>query len=222
MGITKSDFMRGMQCDKMLWLDKHKPEEKIIPEEVQLRLDAGNEFGDNAMGIFGEYTEVTAYKPDGSLDFKKMLENTKECIENGVSVICEGSFLWYGNYCAVDILKLTEKGYEMYEIKNSDSVKEQFIKDASFQYFILKKCGIKLSKVFIGYNSDGKVAFLDVTGACREYYTFISENIFRLNKVKFAKTEPCVHMGGQCDYPYVCWYKEYCMKERAKNGGDTE
>ena len=54
MGITKSDFMRGMQCDKMLWLDKHKPEEKIIPDEVQIRLDAGNEFGDNAMGIFGE------------------------------------------------------------------------------------------------------------------------------------------------------------------------
>ena len=222
MGITKSDFMRGMQCDKMLWLDKHKPEEKIIPEEVQLRLDAGNKFGDNAMGIFGEYTEVTAYKPDGSLDFKKMLENTKECIENGVSVICEGAFLWYGNYCAVDILKLTEKGYEMYEIKNSDSVKEQFIKDAAFQYFILKKCGIKLSKVFIGYNSDGKAAFSDVTGACREYYTLISENIFRLNKVKFAKTEPCVHMGGQCDFPYECWYKDYCKREQAENGGDSE
>ena len=25
MAITKTDFMRGMQCPKMLWLDKHKP-----------------------------------------------------------------------------------------------------------------------------------------------------------------------------------------------------
>ena len=26
MGISKTAFMRGMQCPKMLWLDKHKPE----------------------------------------------------------------------------------------------------------------------------------------------------------------------------------------------------
>lgn len=23
MGVTKTDFMRGMQCQRMLWLDKH-------------------------------------------------------------------------------------------------------------------------------------------------------------------------------------------------------
>ncbi|MBO5567637.1 MAG: hypothetical protein J6A79_01650 [Clostridia bacterium] len=49
MGITKTDFMRGMQCPKMLWLDKHKPKLKVIPPEVQRRLDAGNDFGDQAM-----------------------------------------------------------------------------------------------------------------------------------------------------------------------------
>lgn len=37
MGITKTDFMRGMQCRKMLWLDKHKPSLKVIPPEVQQR-----------------------------------------------------------------------------------------------------------------------------------------------------------------------------------------
>lgn len=212
MGITKSDFMRGMQCEKMLWLDKHHPEEKVIPKEVQLRLDKGNEFGDQAMGVFGEYVEVTAYKPDGSLDFKKMLENTRECVENGVKVICEGAFLWYGNYCAVDILKLTQNGYEMYEIKNSDSVKEQFVKDAAFQYYILKKCRIKIAKVYIGYNNNGQLAFSEITRGCREYYTLINENIFRLNSVKLAKEQPNIQMGEQCDYPYECWYKGYCNR----------
>ena len=213
MGVTKTDFMRGMQCEKMLWLDRHKPNEKIIPAEVQKRLDEGNEFGDRAMGCFGEYTEVTAYKPDGSLDFTKMIKNTKECIENGTRVICEGAFLWYGNYCAADILRLTEKGYELYEIKNSDSVKEQFIKDASFQYYIIKKCKIKISKVFVGYNNGGELAFFDITGECGKYYSVINDNIFRLNSVKFAKTEPCIEIGAQCDYPYECWYKDYCKRE---------
>ena len=40
MAITKTDFMRGMQCRKMLWLDKHKPGLRVIPPEVQERLDA--------------------------------------------------------------------------------------------------------------------------------------------------------------------------------------
>ena len=41
--------MRGMQCPKMLWLDKHRPDLKVIPPEIQAKLDAGNDFGDLAM-----------------------------------------------------------------------------------------------------------------------------------------------------------------------------
>lgn len=84
MGVTKTDFMRGMQCPRMLWLDKHHPELKVIPPEVQARLDAGNEFGDKAMGMFGPFVETTTYKADGKLDYNAMLQKTKECIEEKV------------------------------------------------------------------------------------------------------------------------------------------
>lgn len=30
MAITKTDFMRGMQCPRMLLLDKHHPEWKVL------------------------------------------------------------------------------------------------------------------------------------------------------------------------------------------------
>lgn len=214
MGITKTDFVRGLQCKKMLWLDRHRPEEKVIPPEVRARLDAGNEFGDSMMCIFGEYEEVTAFKPDGSLDFKRMLERTRECLEEGVRVICEGAFLWYGNYCAADILRLTEKGYEMYEVKNSDSLKEQFLTDAAFQYYILKKCCVKLSKAFIILNGGGTPSFNDVTAEVKSRYRLINDNIFRLNSVKFAKEEPEILQGEQCDHPYECWYKGYCSRRK--------
>ena len=71
MGITKTDFMRGMQCPKMLWLDKHKPKLKVIPPEVQEKLDAGNEFGDLAMGMFGPYEEMTVYRPGTHIPDKR-------------------------------------------------------------------------------------------------------------------------------------------------------
>lgn len=94
MGVTKTDFVRGLQCPKMLWLDSHKPEEKYIPAAVQRRLDLGNEFGDKAMAIFGDYVETTAYRPDGRMDYAAMLERTERCLLAGTPVICEaGVFL---------------------------------------------------------------------------------------------------------------------------------
>ena len=55
MGLSKTEFMRGMQCPKQLWLDTNKLELKIIPEQTQRRLDRGNEFGDKAMAMFGPF-----------------------------------------------------------------------------------------------------------------------------------------------------------------------
>lgn len=133
----------------MLWLDKHKKEERIIPPEIQDLLDKGNEFGDRAMGMFGEFVEITTYTEDGRLDYKTMLAKTTECLNNGTPVICEAAFSYYNNYCAVDILRRVEGGYELYEVKNSKEVSETFEKDLAFQRYILKKCGVKIIKAAV-------------------------------------------------------------------------
>ena len=64
--------MRGMQCPKMLWLDAHKPEKRIIPAATQKRLDRGTEFGEKAMGMFGPFVNVQEYLPN-----TKYLNNQK-------------------------------------------------------------------------------------------------------------------------------------------------
>lgn len=218
MGVTKTDFMRGMQCPKMLWLDKHKPEEKIIPQEVQARLDKGNEFGDSAMGMFGEYVEVSTYKPNGQWDYAQMIEKTKGCVSLGVNVICEASFSYYYNFCAVDILKKVENGYEMYEVKDSPEVVEQFVKDIGFQRWILEKCGINVVKcciVYHGEDEENPFVIKDVTQDAKSYSYEVDDNIWRLGRIKKQDDEPNVPMGEQCNCPYECWYMKYC--ERNKN-----
>lgn len=90
MAITKTDFMRGMQCRKMLWLDKHRPNLRVIPPEVQARLDAGNDFGDRAMSMFGPYEEMTVYLPGKQIpDKKAMIARPQEHLAKGTPVICE-------------------------------------------------------------------------------------------------------------------------------------
>ena len=155
MAITKTSFMRGMQCEKMLWLDKHKPNLQIIPPEVQERLDAGNDFGDEAMGMFGPYEEMSIYRPGTRIpDKKKMVEKTKEHLSLGTEVICEAAFMDYNNYCAVDILRKCERGYDIYEVKNAPEVHDQFIKDAAFQYYIVTRNKIRIGRIFIVIHGD--------------------------------------------------------------------
>ena len=102
MGLTKTDFMRGIQCPKMLWLDKHKPGLRVIPPEVRARLDAGNEFGDRAMGMFGPYEEMTVYLPGSTIpDKKKMAAKTALHLEMGTPVICEAAFSFQGLYALI-------------------------------------------------------------------------------------------------------------------------
>lgn len=42
-------------------------------------MKSGNEVGDLAMKLFGEYTEVTTFTADGKLDLDEMKRKTAEC-----------------------------------------------------------------------------------------------------------------------------------------------
>lgn len=212
MAISKTDFVRALQCPKMMWLDKHKPEEKIIPPEVRERLDEGNEFGDSAMGMFGEYVEVTAFKEDGRLDYSKMIADTARYIENGTRVICEAAFSYYGNYCAADILKREDDGsFSLYEVKNSPEVKEVFLQDVGFQRYIVKKCGVKLKRAYIVTN-DGGLKINDVTKESYKYEKLAYEKVFEFSKIKNLKDEFETPIGERCENPYRCWYYDYCRR----------
>ena len=81
--LTKTEFMNGMRCGKMVWLDNHHPELKKLSPEVKELFARGNEFGDKAMGMFGEYEEMSAYFEDGHIDCGTMIKRTKQAIRIG-------------------------------------------------------------------------------------------------------------------------------------------
>ena len=214
MGITKTDFMRGMQCPKMLWLDKHKPRLKVIPPEVMEKLRAGNDFGDRAMGMFGPYEEMTVYRPGTRVpDKAAMVQRTQEHLEAGTPVICEAAFSNYNNYCAADILRKTDAGYDLYEVKNAPEVQPQFVRDAAFQYYIIRRCRVKIGRVFLvlhGPDEENPFLPVEVTAQVKELYTWINEHIWELNRLQKQPEEPDTAPGEQCTTPYACWYWGYC------------
>ena len=215
--LTKTDFMNGMRCGKMVWLDKHHPELRKLSAEVQTLFDQGNAFGDKAMGMFGEYEEMTAYFEDGHIDCGTMIKRTKQAIKKGTRVICEAAFAEGGLYCAVDILKREdpsdtgEPTYSMYEVKNAPEVEPWFIMDASFQYHVASKT-IKISNVYIVTN--GKNNTFEMTKVTRLVEATQKGMPVFIDHVKAAiesSKEPTIHCGKDCEEPYRCPYWDYCQ-----------
>ena len=63
--LSKSKYCALWQCPKMLWLRKYKPELAEVDSHTLSIMETGNAVGDLAMGLFGDFTEVTVYTDGG-------------------------------------------------------------------------------------------------------------------------------------------------------------
>ena len=145
MVLSKSLYIRGLQCEKSLWLKKKKPEVLQAPDDgAQAVFDTGTSVGELACELFsgGERIEYTG-------DFGSQMAKTKELMEHGTKVIYEATFCFDGILVMVDILRICEDGLIINEAKSSTSVKDVYIDDASIQYYVISSLGYKVSAVNI-------------------------------------------------------------------------
>ena len=222
--FSKSKYCGLWQCPKIAWLRKYKPEEMTIDGSVLSRMEAGNIVGDLAMGLFGDFVEVTAYNGE-NIDLAKMIENTREEIEKGTPVICEASFDYNGLYCAVDILRKENGGWAIYEVKSSTHEdKLVYAADVAYQKFVLENCGINVTGTYLvclnnEYIFDGVLNIQELFKI-----TDISESVFfesatiktNLNVAEMilkSEEEPPIDLSTACNNPYRCSFWKYCAKE---------
>ena len=84
--LSKSKYCNAVQCPKTLWMQQNRPElfdDSVMDEAI---LEKGQEVGDLARGLFGEYTVVEFG------DYPDMLKQTQELLENGTENIAEAAF----------------------------------------------------------------------------------------------------------------------------------
>ena len=144
-GLSKSRYCRGIQCPKMLWMDKYMPDkaEDVLSESV---MATGNMVGDLARNYFGSYDLV-----EFDYDKDSMAEKTRRLMETGSDNIAEAAFYVDGLYCAVDILHKDGDGYDIVEVKSSTHVADIYLEDMAFQYYVLSRCCVNVKKVKIMY-----------------------------------------------------------------------
>lgn len=216
-GLSKSKYCKGIQCPKILWMDINKPEKAAdnLPKAV---IANGNKGGDCARGYFGEFSLV-----DYSCDKRAMCVQTKEFMQAGKDNIAEASFIYDGLYCAVDILHKNGDGWDIVEVKSSTKVKDIYIDDMAFQYYVLTNCGVNVKGVY-NMHINNTYAFheqLDIHGLfsvedhsdiCFSKYDEVEANVAEIRKYVDVADEPVKDIDMCCDDPYECAYKAYCWR----------
>lgn len=223
MNLSKSKYCLLWQCPKLLWLEKNHPELKEEDASREHRMEVGNEVGDLAMGLFGDFVETTTHKPDGGLDIPAMLEKTRQCVADGVENICEAAFSYNGLYCAVDILRKENGGYAIYEVKSSTHAAEIYGVDIAYQKYVLEHCGISVTGTYlVCINSDyvrgeeldlhGLFKIIDMTDWVSLESPMVESRLGLAEKTLSCKDEPVRDIGEHCRNPYSCPYWAYCTR----------
>ena len=222
-GLSKSKYTQFRLCDKALWLGVFKPEEAVIDDAAKERFAAGTEIGEVAKGLLGDYEDMTSRRPDGSLDYGKMIEKTADAVARGVENICEAAFSIDGNYCAVDILHKTKDGYAIYEVKSSTHEdKEIYAWDVAYQKYVLSRCRLNVVGTFLvcinnEYVRHGDVDLqqlfkvTDISEAVDKEFVNVDSNV-RVAKQVLDGNEPDTDLSMGCHVPYDCAFWQYCTK----------
>ena len=238
-GLSKSRYTTFCQCPKALWLKVHNP----LPADptLQARFDTGNEVGDLAMELFGDYVDVTVQGEDGRLNLTAMIECTKDEMAHGTNNICEASFAKDGNYCAVDILRRNGDGWDIYEVKSSTSSvgdevtnPDKFVKyavDIAYQRWLLEQCGVKVTGTYLvtlnrDYVRQGDLDIhklfniLDLKDLVNNEYLKVPAQVVQAQQVLQQQGEPAKQIGDHCSTPYACAYWNHCAQQQGLPSDD--
>ena len=118
--LSKSKYCKAVQCNKILWLNKYKPEEAVQTARQSV-FDNGTKVGEIARGLFGEYNSV-----EYNENLQEMIEQTINYLKQKPNIITEASFNFDNNFCSVDILNNKENNISSRrkKVDKKDSEKE--------------------------------------------------------------------------------------------------
>jgi hypothetical protein len=219
--ISKSSYIRGLQCTKCFYLNFFHDKFNIKRDEQDTKkFEIGHDVGKYAQQLFPGGVDC-GYEI--TRDRTKSIELTKRAIAEGKEVIYEAAFEYDGLLCFIDILVKKGNQLVIYEVKSSTSVKDYHISDSSFQYYVISN-NIPVKDVFVvclnnQYVRHGKIdinqlfVMQSVVEQAINLQSDIKINVEEYKKLTESKTIPEVKIGKHCDDPFECDFKGYCWKD---------
>jgi hypothetical protein len=226
--ISKSKYLAGLQCPKLLWT--HFNNRTAIPDPDEARqhiFDTGHMVGDLAKRLYPGGREVPMlFQADDSLDLT--VTATRDLMERRIPIF-EASFLTDGRYCRVDVLvpvpgpdgdRRSGDSWDLVEVKSTTRIKDVNINDVAFQYDVLTRAGVDLNRLFVMHIDTGYVRgdtfeverffhLEDVTDRVLHLTDYVPSALNRMFEV-IGGPDPDTPIGPRCTSPFPCPLKDSC------------
>jgi len=219
--LSKSSFIKGLQCEKHLYLYKYHYDEMDKLSEMQKAIfKRGTNVGVLAQKLFPGGVVAAQGDPP---NYDAALKRTKELINGDAQVIYEAAFMFNEVLSIADIVVIEKGGMKVYEVKSSTSISETYLNDAALQYYVISSLGIRVKDFSIIYinnqyvrNGDLNLQELFITESVLELILplqkSVKQNVDRFKKLLLRKKMPDIDIGEHCHNPYTCGFYDYCRK----------
>jgi len=215
--LSKSRYIRGLQCTKALYLDTYHSDLARVSAETRRKFVEGRGFESIFKGLFPDGIDVSRMAGPRFRDIHKI---TSELLSTpGERVLFEAGFIYDDVLVLADVLHRREDGSIcIYEVKNSTKVSQTIRNDVYLQHYVISHCLDNISSFEVVYRNNEYATdmpqeelFLkeDLTREAVEKEAFVMSQIADF-KMVIAGLEPPVSMGEQCNSPYECPYQDYC------------
>ena len=213
--LSKSRFLAGLQCHKLLWWQLHEPDapELATTPDQEARFKAGQRVGEIARD----------YLPGGELigyrhwEFDQKLEATRRALARGAGKLYEASFSDGAAYAVADVVERGPEGVQVIEVKSSTKVKPDHVPDVALQVHLARKAGLDVRGAEVMHlNRECRYPDLtnlftrsDVTEQLDAWLWQI-DDLVRGQRAMLAGPLPTVPIGEHCFEPYLCPFFKRC------------
>jgi len=211
--LTKSKYLMGLQCPKLLWIQFNEPDRMPpVDDATQALFDQGHEVGEYATKLFDG---VDLSKND----FMGNIRATKDAVSKKQTIF-EAGIKSDKLYSRVDILKPNGDAWDIIEVKSGTSVKDVNLHDVAFQKHCLEQSGLKIKNCTLmhinrDYVRDGDIdpaqlfTLSDITSDVDVASIEIKGRIEKLFEI-INSPAPDIDIGPFCRDPYECNMIDEC------------
>lgn len=224
--LSKSTFIRSLQCLKSLYLYKNYYKQRDKPSNAQQAIfNRGHQVGISAQQLFkGGVDASIGVKKRG----KEALLKTLNLLEQGHKIIYEASFQFEEVWVIADAIVLSDKGWHVFEVKSSVAISETYMNDAALQYYVINNALLQLNQLPIdsmqlvhvnphfvkngSLNLDSYFVKKNVTQYCKDQTAWVNQKIVKAKLTLENGKIPAIDIGPHCKQPYVCDFLNTCHR----------
>ena len=217
--LSKTRFVTGCQCHKLLWWTVHEPDAvELQPDKVlQDLFNQGQQVGEVARTRFPG--GVLIDQPHQAREAR--VEATRTALDWGAPAVFEATFISGDTYVAIDVLEqVNGANHRLIEVKASSRQKEEHIPDVAVQAYIAAACGVQIRDAHVMHlnpafrHPDAGDLFerTEVTQAVGEYLPNVPDELERQQQMLKGPV-PEVPIGRHCFEPHDCPFIERCWPD---------